>query len=59
MTRLATLLDRPGRPGWILFDPRDGVPRVWVPLRWMARLFTSPRLSRRLDYARPGEEWAR
>jgi len=48
-------LDRRGRPGWILCDPRDGQPRLWVPFRFIARIVAGR--SHQLDYVKPGHGW--
>lgn len=48
-------MDRPGMPGWIVCDPRDGQAVAWMPFEWLARLITSRR--RHLDYVRCGEGW--
>ena len=49
-----TLIDKPGRPGWIVMDYRDGHPVAWAPFAWAARLLSRRRF---LDYVRPGTGW--
>jgi hypothetical protein len=45
-------LDRPERPGYVIFDPRGGQAVAWVPFAWLAR-----RAPARFDYERPGAGW--
>ena len=53
--RLLRWIDRPERPGWVVFGP-DGVALAWAPFEAAARL-VQRYVARAHDHARCGDGW--
>ena len=56
MHKLLAFVDRPGMPGWVVFNAVTGAPTAWLPLRRLAAWWSRRRIYPS-DFERPGQGW--